>query len=192
MTKFFKFSFQSCAFQKQSDNTVLRVVWNGNLKVSGASACRRWYFTINDVECQTPATVDAQLHARDGDDIDIRPAFRKHPNYISKYHYVGIIYLEIYRFTPTRISTIRSSCSFIVCSRRTLSRCQCRHGNRHVQHWKLYRIHHGRKTPHRLAINISYHCGGTGCTRSTSHTVTRFHLSLKRRVQFRWKSDKYA
>ncbi|KAK2182368.1 hypothetical protein NP493_357g04033 [Ridgeia piscesae] len=72
-------SSQSCDFVKKRDDTVLRVVWNGNLRLihtgpRGGSA-RRWFFTINGKECSDPRTIDTQLHVRDSDSNTHRPAY---------------------------------------------------------------------------------------------------------------------
>ena len=51
---------QECVFKKQSDNTSLRVFWNGNLRLYNCHVCcRRWYFTFNGAECSAPAAIDS-------------------------------------------------------------------------------------------------------------------------------------
>ncbi|KAI0234905.1 hypothetical protein LSAT2_014724 [Lamellibrachia satsuma] len=55
----------SCEFVKKRDDTVLRVVWNGDMRLintgpRGASG-RRWFFTINGQECSEPRTIDTEL-----------------------------------------------------------------------------------------------------------------------------------
>ena len=59
------FLLQSCEFVKKRDDTVLRVVWNGDLRLihngNKYGSCRRWFFTINGQECSGPRTIDTQL-----------------------------------------------------------------------------------------------------------------------------------
>ncbi|KAI0229693.1 hypothetical protein LSAT2_019850 [Lamellibrachia satsuma] len=74
---------KECNFIKQQDDTVLRVAWNGDLRLihygpRGAS-CRRWYFTLNGKECRDPKTIDTQLH-NNMKNINIH-----HPNYVVGY-----------------------------------------------------------------------------------------------------------
>ena len=69
---------QSCEFVKKRDDTVLRVVWNGDLRLvdtgpKGGSA-RRWFFTINGKECSEARTIDTQLLVRDSGNNIHRPA----------------------------------------------------------------------------------------------------------------------
>ena len=73
------FFLQSCDFVKKRDDTVLRVVWNGDLRLintgpKGGSA-RRWFFTINGQECKDPTTIDTQLHTADRTSNVHRPAY---------------------------------------------------------------------------------------------------------------------
>ncbi|KAK2166998.1 hypothetical protein NP493_1290g02018 [Ridgeia piscesae] len=69
----------SCDFVKKRDDTVLRVVWNGNLRLIHTgpkhASVRRWFFTINGKECSDPSTIDAQLYVRDSDSDNHRPAY---------------------------------------------------------------------------------------------------------------------
>ena len=69
---------QSCEFVKKRDDTVLRVVWNGDLRLIDtgpkSSSARRWFFTINGKECSEPRTIDTQLHVRDSGNNIHRPA----------------------------------------------------------------------------------------------------------------------
>ncbi|KAI0231013.1 hypothetical protein LSAT2_018617, partial [Lamellibrachia satsuma] len=59
---------QSCAFVKKRGDSVLRLVWNGDLRlINGGpkpSSCRRWFFTINGLECSEPKTIDTVIHVR--------------------------------------------------------------------------------------------------------------------------------
>ena len=46
---------QECSFNKQRDDTWLRLTWNGNMRVTNCEfCCMRWYFTINGDECSEP------------------------------------------------------------------------------------------------------------------------------------------
>ncbi|CAH3198526.1 unnamed protein product, partial [Porites evermanni] len=48
-----------CIFKKTSDNTALRVFWNGDFRVTNChDCCHRWYFTFNGAECSSPAAID--------------------------------------------------------------------------------------------------------------------------------------
>ncbi|XP_022786750.1 collagen triple helix repeat-containing protein 1-like [Stylophora pistillata] len=52
-----------CPFTKASPNTYLRVVYMGNIRVTGCTnCCMRWFFTFNDSECRAPAAIDAVLY----------------------------------------------------------------------------------------------------------------------------------
>lgn len=53
---------QTCSFNKQDDDTVLRVAWDGNIALDECSqCCMRWFLTIDGEECSDPATIDAAL-----------------------------------------------------------------------------------------------------------------------------------
>ncbi|KAK2167001.1 hypothetical protein NP493_1290g02029 [Ridgeia piscesae] len=69
----------SCDFVKNRDDTVLRVVWNGNLRLIHTGpkdgSARRWFFTINGKECRDPRTIDTQLHVSDSTSDNHRPAY---------------------------------------------------------------------------------------------------------------------
>ncbi|KAI0237160.1 hypothetical protein LSAT2_012378 [Lamellibrachia satsuma] len=64
----------SCVLVKKRDDTVLRVVWNGLLRLSNTgpklASVRRWFFTFNGQECKEPNTIDTQIFA-DSNNIDI-------------------------------------------------------------------------------------------------------------------------
>ncbi|KAI0214613.1 hypothetical protein LSAT2_000258 [Lamellibrachia satsuma] len=68
-----------CAFVKTQDGTVLRVVWNGNLRLthtgSKPGSCRRWYFTLNGDECSQPDKIDMQLYALVNNPNSFRPSY---------------------------------------------------------------------------------------------------------------------
>ena len=59
------FFSQSCDFVKKRGDTVLRVVWNGDLRLIDtgpkAGSARRWFFTINGKECSGPSTIDTSV-----------------------------------------------------------------------------------------------------------------------------------
>ena len=75
-------SSQSCDFVKKRDDTVLRVVWNGDLRLMDKgpkfASVRRWFFTINGTECSDPRTIDTQLYVLDSDSNNHRPAYGGH------------------------------------------------------------------------------------------------------------------
>ena len=49
-------------FTKKENETSLRITWNGNLRIqSCSSCCRRWYFTIDGVECN-PRHINGLLY----------------------------------------------------------------------------------------------------------------------------------
>jgi len=54
---------KECVFKKKSDNSGLRVFWNGNLRLYNChGCCRRWYFTFNGTECSAPAAIDGVVY----------------------------------------------------------------------------------------------------------------------------------
>jgi len=58
---------KECIFKKTSDNTGLRVFWNGALRIANChNCCRRWYFTFNGAECSAPAAIDGVVYMRQG------------------------------------------------------------------------------------------------------------------------------
>ena len=51
-----------------SEETSLRVFWNGVLRLNNCHACcRRWYFTFNGAECSAPAAIDGIVYMVHGD-----------------------------------------------------------------------------------------------------------------------------
>ncbi|XP_070558764.1 collagen triple helix repeat-containing protein 1-like [Ptychodera flava] len=55
---------KECEFNKRSDITALRVLWNGNLRVMSTSdACFRWYFTFNGEQCSNPVPIDSAIYS---------------------------------------------------------------------------------------------------------------------------------
>ena len=75
-------SSQSCDFVKKRNDTVLRVVWNGDIRLLHTgpkdSSARRWFFTINEKECSDPRTIDTQLLVNDLNSDSHRPAYGGH------------------------------------------------------------------------------------------------------------------
>lgn len=50
---------KECIFEKTSNETALRVFWNGDFRVANCrQCCNRWYFTFNGAECSTPSAID--------------------------------------------------------------------------------------------------------------------------------------
>ena len=67
-----------------SDNTGLRVFWNGNLRLEGCdNCCRRWYFTFNGAECSAPAAIDGVVYMKFG-------RGSRHKNLLRPRHIEGI------------------------------------------------------------------------------------------------------
>ena len=57
--------FQDCQFAKIKDDTALRVVFQGNIRLMSCSnCCRRWFITFNGAECSGPLPIDAALWIR--------------------------------------------------------------------------------------------------------------------------------
>ncbi|KAI8496598.1 Collagen triple helix repeat-containing protein 1 [Branchiostoma belcheri] len=58
-----------CPFVKLSPTSVLRLTWNGALRVmtynSPDSCCRRWFLTLNGTECSDPAPIDGIMWIHD-------------------------------------------------------------------------------------------------------------------------------
>ena len=53
---------------KNSVETVLRVFWNGALRIHNChGCCARWYFTFNGDECSSPAAIDGVVYMLHGD-----------------------------------------------------------------------------------------------------------------------------
>ena len=65
-------SVQDCIFVKTQDNTTLHVVYQGNIRVHGINACKRWYITLNGAECSGPMPIDAVIWTRDQSTDDYR------------------------------------------------------------------------------------------------------------------------
>ncbi|KAK2184496.1 hypothetical protein NP493_265g03044 [Ridgeia piscesae] len=55
----------TCDFVKKRQDTVLRVAWNGDLRlIANGATCRRWFFTLNGAECSQPKSIETQLHVQ--------------------------------------------------------------------------------------------------------------------------------
>lgn len=53
---------QSCSFSKQSEDSVLRVAWDGNIALDMCNeCCMRWYLTVDGEECADPGPIEAAL-----------------------------------------------------------------------------------------------------------------------------------
>ncbi|XP_066271707.1 uncharacterized protein [Branchiostoma lanceolatum] len=51
---------KTCSFKKKHYSSVLRLAYSGGLILANCTeCCKRWYFTINGVECQKPGGIDA-------------------------------------------------------------------------------------------------------------------------------------
>ena len=58
---------QECNFKKNSDDTSLRVFYNGVLSIFNCNdCCKRWYFTFNGAECSAPLPIDGVVYMRTG------------------------------------------------------------------------------------------------------------------------------
>ncbi|XP_068732277.1 collagen triple helix repeat-containing protein 1-like isoform X1 [Montipora capricornis] len=52
-----------CDFVKLRGDSYLRVVYMGNIRITGCTnCCKRWYFTFNYAECSNPAPIDGSLY----------------------------------------------------------------------------------------------------------------------------------
>ncbi|XP_077990064.1 collagen triple helix repeat-containing protein 1-like [Glandiceps talaboti] len=61
---------KDCIFDKKSEDTAIRVTWNGNLRsLSSSGSCVRWYFTFDGVECLKPFAIDSVIHTHTGVNI---------------------------------------------------------------------------------------------------------------------------
>jgi len=58
---------KECLFEKSSDNTGLRVFWNGALRIYNCdTCCKRWYFTFDGAECDAPEAIDGVVYMNTG------------------------------------------------------------------------------------------------------------------------------
>ena len=88
-------SRQVCDFEKKRNDTVLRVAWNGALRLihegPNSASCRRWYFTLNGKECEQPMTIDTQIS------LAAKSINRHDPKY-GKIHVCNIFVIQFIRF----------------------------------------------------------------------------------------------
>ena len=55
-------TIQTCSYIKRSENTSLKISWDGNVAVIGCQrCCMRWYITIDGEECLNPGPIDVAL-----------------------------------------------------------------------------------------------------------------------------------
>ena len=103
---------QSCDFVKKRNDTVLRVVWNGGLRLidkgSKVDSMRRWFFTINGEECKKPRTIDVQLYSF-GKGLD----FHK-PAYGGWAHsfIIHILFASFITFRPLKLLSVSHYCYY--------------------------------------------------------------------------------
>lgn len=65
---------KDCTFDKTSDDTALRVVYQGNIHLTGCSSCcKRWFITFNGAECKGPLPIDAVVWISNKNSNDHRP-----------------------------------------------------------------------------------------------------------------------
>ncbi|XP_031574724.1 collagen triple helix repeat-containing protein 1-like [Actinia tenebrosa] len=54
---------RDCVFRKKQSNSALHVYWNGEFSVNQCSGCcKRWFFTFNGAECQSPRAIDGLVY----------------------------------------------------------------------------------------------------------------------------------
>ena len=55
-------TIMECSFTKQSNDTVLKIAWDGNIALEGcADCCMRWFVTVNGEECKYPGPIDGSI-----------------------------------------------------------------------------------------------------------------------------------
>ena len=54
--------FQECAFNNLKSDSALKVSFQGNMRVSGAIKCNRWYYKFNGNECSGPMTIEGAVY----------------------------------------------------------------------------------------------------------------------------------
>jgi len=48
---------------KQSDDTWLRLTWDGNMRIARCTVCcMKWYFTVDGFHCTSPGPVDTIVY----------------------------------------------------------------------------------------------------------------------------------
>ena len=62
----------SCTGSKRSDDSAVRVTFNGNLRVTDChDCCVRWFVTLNGEECTDPAPIEAVVYSADAEQVNI-------------------------------------------------------------------------------------------------------------------------
>ncbi len=69
-------TIQTCAYEKNDNDTALKISWHGNIAVLDCeTCCVRWFLTIDGQECSMPGPIDAALVQNIVRDYDLaRPA----------------------------------------------------------------------------------------------------------------------
>lgn len=63
----------ACGIDKKSDNSRLKITFNGNLRMTGCSeCCARWFVTIDGFECSNP--VEGVIYSVNGSLVNIHRA----------------------------------------------------------------------------------------------------------------------
>ena len=63
----------ACGIRKQSENSKLRITFNGNLRITGCSdCCARWFVTIDGLECSD--SIEGVVYSVNGSVINIHRA----------------------------------------------------------------------------------------------------------------------
>lgn len=115
---------QSCAFVKKRDDSVLRIVWNGGLRfrqtVSSGGSCRRWFFTINGLECSEPKAIDTRLYINTNIVNMHKPAYGeitfKHPLVYFLNNAIQSQHIKLHFIIPMLVSLPTGCCKDHVCS----------------------------------------------------------------------------
>ena len=65
----------SCVFNKTMSDSSVRIVFNGNIRITNCeNCCMRWYFTINGEECSDPAPIEAVIFSSNAQTINVHRA----------------------------------------------------------------------------------------------------------------------
>ena len=68
-------SVANCTGNKNSDDSALRVTFNGNIRVTDChDCCMRWYITMNGEECTDPAPIEAIIYSTDAAQVNVHRA----------------------------------------------------------------------------------------------------------------------
>ncbi|XP_035678892.1 collagen triple helix repeat-containing protein 1-like [Branchiostoma floridae] len=64
-----------CAFNKVAPTSVLRLTWSGSTRVRPTTACcKRWFFTLNGSECNSPFPIDSLMCTNGASSVNIHRA----------------------------------------------------------------------------------------------------------------------